>query len=234
MNLAEDMEGWQPASESSREPTTASEGAVALVWREVLRGLYETRYSPGQRLTEAELTRTFGVSRSSVREALSRLAAEGVVTINRHRGATIRLADTKELFDALDLLQIMSGYAARMAATRISQGDNVDLAKALLARLRPAPFGLAPFALAREQNNFYRTLLKLAGNSELQRLMPLLHIHYLRIMLNSAQSSSQILQEYCEVIDAILSGNRFDAERCMKDHVARHIDLLQQVSSFRA
>ena len=45
---------------------------------------------PGQRLIEADLTRDYRVSRGPVREALKRLAAEGVLTLTRHRGAYVR------------------------------------------------------------------------------------------------------------------------------------------------
>src|SRR5262245_52240760 len=74
-----------------------SSGAAALVHRAVLEATYEGQYKPGERLTEAQLTRQFNVSRSSAREALSRLAAEGVVELSRHRGAKIRTYSEKEV-----------------------------------------------------------------------------------------------------------------------------------------
>lgn len=209
---------------------SASGSAVDQVWRAILQGLYELRYLPGQRLTEADLTREFGVSRSSVREALSRLAAEGVVTIHRHRGATVRSANWQEMSDALSLLQIMAGYAARTAADRIGSGDNLAVARRALAEVGRPTGGLAGFDLAREQNHFYRALLRLAGNSELKRLLPQLHIHNLRIQLNDAQSARVIMADYTAILQAILSANSYEAERRMRDHVGRHFELLDRVS----
>ena len=51
------------------------------VVRDLIRGLYEGRYKPGQRLIEAQLTATYGISRGPVREALNRLAASGIVVL---------------------------------------------------------------------------------------------------------------------------------------------------------
>ena len=48
--------------------------------RDVVRGLYEGRYVAGQRLAEPDLMRSYGVARSTVREAIKRLVAEGVLS----------------------------------------------------------------------------------------------------------------------------------------------------------
>lgn len=227
---ADDSSDAAAFSAATAARPSAGGSAVDQIWRSILQGLYDQRYVPGQRLTEADLTREFGVSRSSVREALSRLAAEGVVTIHRHRGATVRSADWQEMSDALSLLQIMAGYAARTASERISSGDNLAVARRALAEVGRPTGGLAGFDLAREQNHFYRALLRLAGNSELQRLLPQLHIHNLRIQLNEAQSARAIMADYTAILQAILSGDSYEAERRMRDHVGRHFELLDRVS----
>ena len=67
------------------ERTTSAVDEVILAVKDAIR---EARYAPGQRLVEPELVREFGVSRGSVREALRRLAAEGLVEWERFRGAS--------------------------------------------------------------------------------------------------------------------------------------------------
>ena len=62
---------------TKHEPAIA-DGSPGVVYRGIVDGLYRGRYVPGQRLVEADLTRDFEVGRGSVREALSRLAAEGL------------------------------------------------------------------------------------------------------------------------------------------------------------
>ena len=74
----------------TKQQTQEADGSPGVVYRGIVDGLYRGRYVPGQRLVEADLTRDFEVGRGSVREALSRLAAEGLVTMNLHRSAVLR------------------------------------------------------------------------------------------------------------------------------------------------
>ena len=109
-----------------------------------------------------------GVSRGTVREALNRLAAEGIVLLNRHRGAAIRVLDRAEMQDILAVLEMMIGMAARLAAQRINDGTNragfTENFEALLAfRSRPDSFKV----LLQARNRFYRTLTVVSGNREL-------------------------------------------------------------------
>ncbi len=99
-------------------------GSPNFIVREILRGLYRGRFVPGQKLIEADLTRDFGVSRGSVREALNRLAAEGVVTLTLHRGAYIRSLTRAEVVELLSVMEVIVGLAARTAAQRINLPGN--------------------------------------------------------------------------------------------------------------
>ena len=53
-------------------------------------GILEGRFVPGQRLVEIDLMTELGATRSAVREALRRIAADGLVQIERNRGASVR------------------------------------------------------------------------------------------------------------------------------------------------
>src|SRR5258707_3879462 len=91
---------------------TRSEGERAsfpdIVVNAIIRGVHAGRLVPGQRLVEADLTPNLGVSRGPVREALKRLAAEGIVTLNRHRGAFLPATTCAEAHDTLMLLQSLN------------------------------------------------------------------------------------------------------------------------------
>ena len=91
-------------------PATISVSSSDQIFREIVQGLYDGRYATGQRLVESDLTREFGTSRGTVREALKRLAAEGIVTLNLHRGAQIRRLARVEVRDMLALLEVLIGF----------------------------------------------------------------------------------------------------------------------------
>src|SRR6267143_6057203 len=107
---------------------TRSEGERAsfpdIVVNAIIRGVHAGRLVPGQRLVEADLTRNLGVSRGPVREALKRLAAEGVVTLNRHRGAYLRVLTRAEVYETLVVLEVLTGLMARLAAETVNRGGH--------------------------------------------------------------------------------------------------------------
>lgn len=85
-------------------------------------------YEPSGRLVEEHLARVLEVSRTPVRQALTRLEAEGLVEIVPNKGAIVRKLGLQEVWDVYDLRALLEGHAARLAAGRIK--------KPALSRLR--------------------------------------------------------------------------------------------------
>ncbi|UCE30896.1 MAG: GntR family transcriptional regulator, partial [Burkholderiales bacterium] len=97
-----------------RPAPSVVEDAVARLREALLEG----RFAPGQRLVEADLVATLGVSRSSVRSALERLAAEGLVRLSAHRGAVARRMSRREVEELYAIRERLEGLAAGLAAER--------------------------------------------------------------------------------------------------------------------
>ena len=154
---------------TSETPATAAEklSSADPIVAEILRGLYDGRYVAGQKLTESDLTRRFGVGRSSVREALRRLAAEGIVTVSLHRGASIRLLSRQDVRDVLEVIEALSGLSARLAAVRVSRPEDEQALRETLASMSDLSRRGDPFEFARMRNRFYRQLAQMSGNREL-------------------------------------------------------------------
>ncbi|MHA6626519.1 GntR family transcriptional regulator [Pseudonocardia sichuanensis] len=101
--------------------TRASERAVDAVRELILHG----EFSAGSRLGEAELAERLGVSRTPVREALTRLAAEGLVEIAPNRGARVVAWTLAELENVFDL---RSALEPRLTARAVARATAEDLA----------------------------------------------------------------------------------------------------------
>jgi DNA-binding GntR family transcriptional regulator len=98
---------------------------VASAYEQIRTAIVEGRYEPGVRLVEQRIAAEFDLSRTPVREALRTLEAEGLVRIERNRGATVRGLTIEEVVDLYDLRSRLEGYAAELAALR---HDDADLA----------------------------------------------------------------------------------------------------------
>jgi DNA-binding GntR family transcriptional regulator len=117
----------QSGGETAEQAATASSSSSEYIVGEVLRGLCSGSYVPGQRLVEADLIRDYKVSRGSLREALKRLATEGVVSLSLHRGAYIRALSRSETRDVFAVIEALTELAARLAAEHIGEPENAAL-----------------------------------------------------------------------------------------------------------
>lgn len=90
------------------------------VYRDLRRGILELTYLPGADLEENSLVAQFGVSRTPVREALIRLASEGLVQIRAGRGARVMPLEVTALRDFFEALDLTSRALNRLAAARRS------------------------------------------------------------------------------------------------------------------
>ena len=222
----------QPSSGPATGPQHAhSPSSPDLIFREVVQGLYKGTYVPGQRLVEADLTQKLGVSRGSVREALNRLAAEGIVVLSRHRGAAIRVLDRVEMQDILAVLELMIGMAARLAAKRIDEPHNRERFResfeALLAfRSRPDSYDLL-----RARNRFYRTLASVGGNRKLEEVLSRMHVHLVRVQLRALHESlvTERFEDYSRIGEAVLAGDTRRAEAAARRHVRATSEVLDRV-----
>lgn len=197
---------------------------------EILRGLYSGRYVPGQRLIEADLTREYKVSRGSIREALKRLSAEGVVSLNLHRGAYIRLLSRSEVRELLAVVEVLTGLAARLAAERIGVGENAARLREAVALIAGSAHGDF-FQFVQARNRFYRRLLRVGGNRELGRLLPSMHVHLVRTQFRPYGSigEEQRVEEYQRILAAVLAGDPVAAEATTREHVRNTCDLIQRL-----
>jgi DNA-binding GntR family transcriptional regulator len=100
-------------------------------YEQIRAAIVEGRYGRGQRLVEQRIAAEWSLSRTPVREALRRLDAEGLVVIEKHRGAIVRPLATTEVLDLYGLRIQLESYAAGLAAERITPVELDDLRRAV-------------------------------------------------------------------------------------------------------
>lgn len=196
-----------------------------------MRGVYDGTYQPGQKLTEAELTERFSVGRGTVREALKRLATEGVVTINLHRGASIRVLSREESLDMLLVGEALFSLAVRLAAERWESPEEVKTLLDALNTLTAAIADPNSVNLGSLRTTVYRELAQMSRNEDLSRSMIALQPHLTRIQFGpmvGAEIVRSRARDYRRIIEAILAKDGPRAERAMRQHV-RHI--MQQIQT---
>jgi len=190
----------------------------------IIRSIRSGVYVPGQRLIEADLTRDYHVSRGPVREALKRLAAEGVLTLTRHRGAYVRAMSRLEVRDSLMVLEALVGLMANLAARRIGEDENTARMREAHARLLAFKDDGGTAAFLDERRRFYDTIIQIGGNLELKRMLPLMQIHLLRMQFQAyitPRDREKQFKEYATITETILSGDSLRAQKVAGLHIRR-------------
>jgi DNA-binding GntR family transcriptional regulator len=117
---------------------------AAQAYEHLRTAIVENRYPPGHRLVEQTLAAEMGLSRTPVREALRTLQAEGLVVIERNRGAMVRPLSPTEVVDLYGLRIRLESYAVELAterSTEVELGSLVEAADAFGAAVHAADAG---------------------------------------------------------------------------------------------
>lgn len=193
-------------------------GSARKVYLGILSDLERGRMVPGQRLVETDLAHRFEVGRNAVREAIQHLAGRGVVDLSPNRSPAIRRLDPAESFEVLDVAEAMTRLVARAAALRFGPEHAEPLAEAMDELAAAAATGEpAQFSWARR--GFYRILLLVGGNRELQRLFPAIGTHIIHAQHPSPRMQGIRLADYQAMARAIIARDAESAEAAAAAHV---------------
>jgi DNA-binding GntR family transcriptional regulator len=213
---------FEPALQEIVGGLDASAGsAVDKVSDTIIRGIRSGLFVPGQHLVEPDLTRRLGISRGSLREALKHLAAAGIVTLNRFRGAYIVALDRKAVLDLLETLEPLARLAARLAARHCDSQSKRDLLVAATTSIEAASRSRSRADYLEQRRHFYSTLVVLGGNGELERAMPLTRTDLFRAQVETVQNEKQRQRHasgYSRIAKAVLDQNPAAADRAVKRH----------------
>ncbi|WP_342364096.1 GntR family transcriptional regulator [Terrarubrum flagellatum] len=143
-----------------------TERAYDVLRRKIITG--EMR--PGHEMSESELAEQLSVSKTPVREALARLAVEGLVEAFPRRGYRVTPVTIKNMNDLFTLRALLEGAAGAMAATKLTE-DELDA----LDKLANASYVLGETAsmqiFVRANENFHSAIARASGNPRLHALV---------------------------------------------------------------
>lgn len=208
-----------PALPSPAASTGDSQSASDTIFYGVLNGLEAQRFVPGQRLVEVDLAAQFGVGRNSVREALQRLAADGIVDTFRHRGVAIKSLSVQQTLDVLEVAERMTGLLARSAARGIQAGKPSQTIAQALDQLRTAESEQDSEAFGRARRTFYRALLEASGSLELRRLFPSIQMPIVYAQHRFSTLQKLRLRDYVLIGASVMDADEEAADAAGTHHV---------------
>ncbi|WP_151724049.1 GntR family transcriptional regulator [Arthrobacter luteolus] len=177
--------------------------------------------APGARLREAALAARLGVSRTPVREALNRLAAEGIVEISRNKGAQVVSFTPEDVAGLYDVRAGFEPHAALLAVPRLTDDDVEHLAE-LNSRMEAAAAAGDLAALGALNNEFHGIFVDRCGNRHfaiaLQTLMrPAVVAH--TFGKYSPEALRRSMLHHAELVAAARARDGEWAEAVMRTHI---------------
>ncbi len=185
--------------------------------------ILEREFDPGEPLTEFDLCRRFGTSRTPVREALAKLERDRLVQVIPKKGAFVRTVSLDEIRELYQVREVLEGLAVRLAAPRLEP----DVLAAFESRFRElsARGAKTTYTEARTLGEeFHRHLIERSGNLQVKKILDGISEQIRAVWTISMLAPRRVrglLHEHLALIDALKRGQVRRAERLMIAHVRR-------------
>lgn len=156
-----------------------------------------------------------------VREALNRLAMEGLVVNRPNRGSVVRVLTEKEVREVFAMRSVLEGLAATLAAENVTANDIHDLEQ-LLQRMQRSGLNASEWITAHRQ--FHERLCIIADAPQLMRQIASLHSvsePLMRVWLQGSPSPDYVHDRHDELIAALKARDGEKVEALMRAHILR-------------
>ncbi|MCD2514496.1 GntR family transcriptional regulator [Comamonas endophytica] len=199
-------------------------------YQHIKRGIRMGELRPGTRLTPDGIAAEIGTSRMPVREALNRLATEGLIVNRPNRGAVVRVLTAKEVREVFAMRSVLEGLAASLAAENVTANDIEDLER-LLQRMDRSGLDASEWITAHSQ--FHERLSIIADAPQLMRQIAALHSvcePLMRVWLEGRPSPDYVHDRHDELISALKARDGQTVESLMRAHILRTLPGILQAN----
>ena len=202
------------ASAGAREPFAEK------AYRELRARILDNLMPAGEQFTEEELATMLNMSRTPTREAMLRLAGEGLVEVRPRHGMRVKPVSIDDMREIYEVLTALESTAAALAAQRRDQGDYVQQMRAAIAKMDQALAQDDRRAWAKADEQFHSLLVEAAGNARINELVQTYvgqshRVRMMTLLLRPKPSTSN--RDHEQVVDAV---EAHDAERAREIHFA--------------
>lgn len=212
----------------AREPSVRAQ-----VYALIREAIVSLELTPGQALSENELGEVYGVSRTPVREALIRLADDGLVEVVPQLGTYVSRIRPQEVREAQFIREALELASLAHLAGKITDADAAAL-RALLEQQRTAATEhdlRRWFAL---DEDLHRALLELAGHRRVAAVVQSAKAHMDRVRMLSLPEPAvleELNDQHTDIVEHVLAGRRKEARDMLRRHlrlVLEHLEAFEQ------
>jgi DNA-binding GntR family transcriptional regulator len=191
------------------------------VYNDLLQLISSGALRPGERLDEQQIAEQLGVSRTPLREAITRLVRDGIIDNQPYRGNFVRSFTAKQASDLYEVRKVLESTAVRLAILNLNSAA-VSRLRSILNEISQAlgTGDLEAYGLA--DREFHDTIAQLTQNETLIATLDRLggQIQLIRSMANRNHTVVELAAaERPEIVDAMQAGNADEAAALMEEHI---------------
>jgi DNA-binding GntR family transcriptional regulator len=204
--------------------------AASKIYSDLRTELVSLQRRPGEVVSEAKIALSYGVSRTPVREAILKLADEGLVEIFPQSGIFVSRIPLAALPEAIIVRRALEATTAQMAAERATASQILAL-HSILERQREANAEKDREAFHQADEKFHATIAEVAGYPGIWTLIQQVKVHvdrYRRLTLPQQGRIPRVIAEHEAVLNAIEAHDPSGARTAMERHLE---NLLSNIST---
>ena len=193
--------------------------------------LVEGKIAPGSKLNERELAESLHVSRTPIREAIRRLAADGLVELIANRGAIAVQLSLADVIHTFDVIADLEGFSGELAAKNITN--------TALSELEALQYEMMASYARRDLSTYYKLNLRIhhlinqaANNPVLTKLFSQVNARIEALRFRSNQDGvkwEKAVEEHQEMLDALKARDPGRMRKIMMTHVQNKRDVVIQL-----
>jgi DNA-binding GntR family transcriptional regulator len=191
------------------------------VYQHLRQDILGNAYPPDSPLPEKTLADQLNVSRVPVREALHKLAADGLVTLKPRQGAFVSSLSPRQFLDAYRVREALEDLAIKLALRNLTTDDLAELER-LQDEMRSHAAGDDADAFFAANRAFHALFVERSENDYLKGIyFPLMDQmrRHLSPSLELRGGLARSIEEHQAILDAVRSGDAGDAARLLREHI---------------
>jgi DNA-binding GntR family transcriptional regulator len=191
------------------------DGAYDLIKKMILKG----HFKPGERLTENQLSKQLGVSRTPIRESIRKLAAEGLVDVFPKGGARVSELMKDDINEIYEIREVLETFATQKATSMIT-GKEIEALEKLLRESKKAFSDKDILKMAQINTKFHTLIYRASKNRRLIKLIDILCTNITRhreLILESGAKES--IKGHEEILNALIKRDEKAAQKAIFNHI---------------
>lgn len=193
-----------------------------VIYESVRKAIVDGVYQPGESIRQESLAKKFAVSRVPIREALSRLEADGLIVLRPRRGYLIKELDESEIAEIFELRAVMEEHAAHVA-TKVRTPQDIKEVQALLVRMEAMSKGsLADAPQWVDVNReFHNRIFASSGRKHLCQAINNYRAWvdgYIRVEIGMTGKLSEAHRDHRQIVTAFKNGDADLCARLSREH----------------